>query len=169
MMTRKPLALLVAATILCFPPPARADDFLDSRITSPFFGPTDGVVPGAKKVVAMSLLVGSVVTYGVSFVFLAQANAAESDRKAFLQGISGVTEGPGAGCRTPAECATLSGLSADRDAARDRWFTALGVGGFVGAASVATILFWPNVSRDSVKVAPQANAGGGGLTLVGSF
>ena len=44
-----------------------------------------------------------------------------------------------------------------------------GVGGFVGAASVATILFWPNVSRDSVKVAPQANAGGGGLTLVGSF
>lgn len=170
MMTRK--TLIVATTLLatlCFPPPAYADDFLDERITSPIFGPQDGVVPGAKKVVALTLTAGTFAALGASFVFLAQMSAAESDRRALGSQPGFMSSSLGLQCLTPAACSQLADVHARRDAADDRFVTGIVVTGALGVASLATILLWPNVPREKVQLSPQATPGGGGLTLVGRF
>ena len=43
------------------------------------------------------------------------------------------------------------------------------VGSGFAAATLATLLLWPNVDREKVHVAPQAGQSGGGLVLQGAF
>ncbi|MCA9585778.1 MAG: hypothetical protein KC657_10515 [Myxococcales bacterium] len=170
-MTRK--TLIVATTLLatlCFPPPpAYADDFLDERITSPVFGPQDGVVPGAKKVVTLTLTAGTFAALGASFVFLAQASSAESDRRALGSQPGFVSSSLGLQCLTASACAQLADVHARRDAADDRFLTGIAVTSGLWVATMATLFFWPNVPREKVQLAPQASSAGGGLTLVGRF
>jgi hypothetical protein len=165
----RPLALLLATALLMgAASPARADDVLDEHFDSPI-GPTNGTVPTAKKVVVITFMAGTVVSFATSFVFLFQANGAESDRKDLLASTGGGNDSKDAQCTSPAQCAQLASFKQKRDDATDRWTSAMLVGGAFAGATLATLLLWPNVEREKVHVAPQAGPSGGGLVLQGAF
>lgn len=165
----RPLALLLATALLMgTASPARADDILDEHFDSPM-GPSDGRVSTAKKVVVVTLLAGSAVSFGASFLFLFQANGAESDRKDLLSATGAGSDSSGAQCKTPAQCAELASLKQKRDDAADRWSTAMVVGSGLAVATLATLILWPNVEREKVHVAPQAGPNGSGVVLQGAF
>ena len=165
----RPLALLLATALLMgAASPARADDVLDDHFDSPI-GPTNGTVPTAKKVVVITLMTGTVVSFATSFVFLFQANGAESDRKDLLASTGGGNDSKNAQCTSAAQCAQLASYKQKRDDATDRWTSAMLVGSGFAAATLATLLLWPNVDREKVHVAPQAGQSGGGLVLQGAF
>jgi hypothetical protein len=165
----RPLAVLLATALLVGGVrPARADDILDEHFDSPI-GPSNGTVPTAKKVVVITLMTGTVVSFATSFVFLFQANGAESDRKDLLASTGGGNDSKDAQCTSPAQCAQLASYKQKRDDATDRWTSAMLVGGAFAGATLATLLLWPNVDREKVHVAPQAGQSGGGLVLQGAF
>jgi hypothetical protein len=166
-MRHRLMTVLTAVSLMVAATPARADA-VEDRFASPF-GPRDGQVPTAKKVVTLTFIGVSAAAFASSFVFLFQANGAESDRRALMTPPD-PTGGIGAQCRTPADCDRAIELKADRDAARDRWTTAMLVGGGAAAAAFATLLLWPNAERDKpVSLTPRVNPAGGGFVLEGRF
>ena len=167
MLQRRVLAVLLALDLVFANAPARAD-VLDNSFDSPF-GPPEGKVPTAKKVVVLTLITGMVASFGASFVFLFQANGAESDRKDLLSSTGSGTDSRNAQCKTPAQCAELDSLRTKRDDASDRWRTSMLLGSGFAAVSVATLILWPNASREGVRVAPQAGTNGTGVVLGGTF
>jgi hypothetical protein len=167
MLLRRVLAVATATTTLFAALPARADGVTD-RFGSPF-GPADGQVPEAKKVVVLALAGGAVVSFGLSVVFLVQANSAETDRKNLLSDSGGAIDTPTAQCRTATQCSLLGDFRQKRDDATDRWTATMLIGGGLAAATIATVILWPNAAAESVHVTPQAGPNGGGLSLEGRF
>ncbi len=112
MLQRRVLAVLLALGLVFANAPARAD-VLDNSFDSPF-GPPEGKVPTAKKVVVLTLITGMVASFGASFVFLFQANGAESDRKDLLTSTGSGTDSRNASARRPrnAPSSTRSARSA---------------------------------------------------------
>lgn len=169
MTLRRPLSFLLTAALVTAVSPAARADWLDDRLASPL-GPTDGDVPTAKKVVAITLMTGMVVSFATSFVFLAQANGAEGDRQDILRANGGITEGQNAQCTSAAQCSSLAQAKADRVDAKSTWETTMILGAGFATAALATMILWPNVAKEKpISVAPQASANGGGLAVVGSF
>gem|GEM_PF-4662651 len=170
MKLRRTLTLLLTTSLLVATTPARAD-WLGEHLSSPL-GPADGEAPTAKKVVSVALLVGTAAAFATSFVFLAQANSAESDRKDILRESGGLTEGLGAQCKTAEQCARLEDARTDRDDAKASWEGAMLTGSVLAIATLGTMMLWPNVAKEkttSLQVAPRAGQTGGGLVVVGSF
>ncbi|MBS2020262.1 MAG: hypothetical protein JST00_45805 [Deltaproteobacteria bacterium] len=171
MALRKLLAsLLTVAFVSALAPAARAD-LLD--VPSPL-GPADGEVPTAKKVIVATTMSGMIVSFALSFVFLAQSSSSEKEREDILRSNGGITDGSDAQCVTVAQCNRVADLKQDREDAKGRWEGAMIAGSAFAAVSLATMLLWPNAEKEKkhggLDIKPQATGTtGGGLLMSGSF
>lgn len=159
--------LAVSALLLGPARDARADGWFESP-----FGPRDGEASTAKKVTVVTLLSASAITYGISFVFLAQANGADTDRRDFITAHGGNPDGGASsgGCRTVDECAQLSKFRQEALDASSRWRTTVAIGGAMLVAGGVVTLLWPNAPKGaSARVVPAGSSSAAGLQLEGSF
>jgi hypothetical protein len=76
-------------------------------------------------------------------------------------------------CVTPAQCSRVAEVGQDRDDAQKRWQAAMITGAVFGAASLATLILWPNVEKKkerALNIVPQSTGlSGGGVLFTGSF
>ena len=161
------VAAIVAICLFFGASPARAD-------YDPILGPPNSSGAKAKKVTVVAIFGASLLAWGTSFLFLAQASSAASDRRE-LSLANGGTGNLGANdpaCRTADQCARLAQLRHDQGAAVDRFYIAGAVGAGLTLAGVATVLLWRLPEKESATAArltPAVTAQGGGMTFEGRF
>jgi hypothetical protein len=152
---RRLCAALLACAVLFASAPARADY---DAARSPFFGPPNGDVPTAKRVVVLSLFGVAIGSLGLSVFSFLKSQSAVSEHNDQV-----------GDCRTPEECGRLATLRHDDDAWSKRGQTYLLVGGAVGLAGVATWLLWPNASETTPKIAPAVGTDRVSIGVEGRF
>jgi hypothetical protein len=158
--SKRVTSVIVAASILAFAAPARADH-------DPILGPPGSDAATAKKAIVLSLYGASLASLGASFIFLAQANGADTDAKEAIQAKGGPSDGT---CKSVAQCDAARPFRQDQDAAKTRWEVAIGIGGAFAVAATATLLIWqfPNDKR-AARVTPAVGPNGGGVNFEAHF
>ncbi|HVJ94053.1 MAG TPA: hypothetical protein VM580_29895 [Labilithrix sp.] len=167
-MMRKAVAFTVAASLLMADLPASAEE----PTSTPVESGTASRARTTQKVFIYSGYGLSAIGFGLSFVFLAQADSAYTSRQELARQNGSATSGVWQ-CSGPTECGRMRELRDDQTRAMTLWaaMTGVGVAGAVAGTAflIAHLLDSPTSSKRSARILPAVSHQHAGFQLQGSF